>query len=197
MERRRKPPHGACCGCVQTEECACEQGYIVEKIVSSRRCSTCFEGMITVQGIPQGLRAPLRLCSAEVIRVNAMQSCDAPACMPPCSGCQTVHRPGRVMLTLLCCVEDACGCRAEGTACIEVEDCCLPPRPCPMDANLRRGARAQVTRACFCSPCGFHVCADVCLYAIVSRCEMVRGCPKPCPSCPQLPLYPQPHHGCC
>ena len=191
MERRRKPAHGldSCCA----QDCACDQGYIVERVLVNRRCRTCFEGCLLVQGLPRGLMAPLALRSVEVIRIDAAQSCDAPACLPECGRSGT----GRLALTLLCCVEDACGCRAEGTACIEVEDCCLPPRPCPMDANLRRGARVQVTRACFCSPCGFHVCADVCLYAIVSRCEMVRGCPKPCPSCPQLPLYPQPHHGCC
>ena len=185
MERRRKPPHGAASCCVQ--ECACDQGYIVERVVSNRRCRTCFEGGLYVHGLPRGLRGPLALCSAEVIRIDAVQNCDAPACQSVCDS----PRCGRVGLTLLCCVEDACGCRAEGTARIEVEDCCAPILP-QLGCNLRRGASVRVAHARFCPPCGFDVCLEIELCAVISRSELMGGVKKPCPVCPQLPLYPQP-----
>lgn len=190
MERRRKPPHGADSCCVQ--ECAGDQGYIVERVVSNRRCRTCFEGCLLLQDLPRSLRAPLALCSAEVIRIDAVHSCDAPACLPTCNR----PRRGRVALTLLCCVEDVCGCSAEGTARIEVEDCCAPHRTQP-GCILRRGASVRVAHACFCPPCSFDVCLEIELCAVVSRSELTGGVKKPCPVCPQLPLYPQPRRDFC
>ena len=190
MERRRKPAHGTDPCCVQ--ECACDQGYIVERVLSNRRCRTCFRGCLMVQGLPRSLRAPLALCSAEVVRIDAVQSCDAPACLPACDR----PRCGRVALTLMCCVEDSCRCRAEGTARIEVEDCCAPVPP-QRGCNLRRGASVQVSHSCFCPPCGFDVCLEIELCAVLSRCELTGNAKKPCPVCPQLPLYPQPRREFC
>ena len=190
MERRRKPAHGldSCCA----QDCACDQGYIVERVLVNRRCRTCFEGCLLVQGLPRGLMAPLALRSVEVIRIDAAQSCDAPACLPECGRSGT----GRLALTLLCCVEDACGRRAEGTARIEAEDCCAPLRPQP-GCNLRRGATVRVTHTCFCPPCGFDVCLEIELCAVVSRSELTGCVKRPCTVCPQLPLYPQPRRDFC
>lgn len=187
MEKRRKPAN-ACR--MQPDECACGQGFIVERVISSRRCDTCFDGHLFVRGLPRGLCEPLRLCSVQVLRIDAAACCDTPAAAPDCT---VENRPVRLTLTLLCCVEDARGCRAEGTACVEIEDACAAVRPCVPGANLRRGAQLRIARVHFCPPCGFHVCMDICLHEVVSRCEMITGAPKPCaPDCPQLPLYPQP-----
>lgn len=205
MERRNKPPQGFDPGCSWSRKgggrCAprgCDQGYIVEKIISNRRCETCFEGVITLCGLPAHLRPPLTLCSVEVIQVKPACAPHEGMCMPlPGCGCAPRGRD-RVTIFLLCCVADSCGCRGEGVAQIEIDDCCGPLRPVERGANVRRGAQVELRSACFCAPCGFRVCMDICLHTVISCCEMVGTRPRDCCECPQLPLYPPPHHpGCC
>ena len=81
MEKRRKPANAYR---MQPDECACGQGFIVERVISSRRCDTCFEGHLFVRGLPRGLCEPLRLCSVQVLRIDAASCCDTPAAAPGC-----------------------------------------------------------------------------------------------------------------
>lgn len=188
MEKRRKPHPGWDCGWKWPCATGCRDlGYIVERIVSNRHCNTCFDGVITPSGFPAHLKPPLTLCRIEVMQVK-------PVCpTEPSIGCGTM---GRVCLVLLCCVVDRCGCRGEGVVQIEVEDCCRPERAWEAGTNVRRGAQVEISNACFCAPCSFHVCLNICLHTVVSCCEMVGARPQPCNSCPTLPLYPPPCPHC-
>ena len=178
--RRRPPPPGGC-----RPDC----GYIVEKIISSDTEDVCFSGLLQISGLPDGLCSPLCLRGVDVMRVEPV--------------CESLDLCGvRRLRVLLCCyVSDSRGCRAEGTACIEVEVCGRNgPRACGV--NVRRGAQVFIQNACFCPPCAFDVCLRLCITTIVSRCEAVGSRPA-CPTpCPDLPLYPPPIHvapggGCC
>ena len=187
MERRKRPLHSGIAGCAALHPgiCAqesCGQGFIVERILANRRCRTGFEGILAVCGLPQGLHPPLRLCCADITGIRSVQGLECDACAV-----------SRLALSLRCCVEDACGRRAAGDAQIEVQDCCAPVRTDERGANVRRGATIEVSRACFCAPCSFSVCMDICLHTVISLCEITGGCPRPCAECPALPLYPPPH----
>lgn len=166
--RPPRPAHSCGCGPVG--------GYIVEKIVGNQREDLCFDGAIEVCSLPCGLCPPLCLTGMEVLDIQ-----------PLCGGCAPA---ARLRLTVCCCVCDSRGCRAEGTAKLEVESC-LGSGKC--GCTLRRGAQIAVRSARHCPPCAFDVCLDICLQTIMSRCELVGGkdsCRPPCP--PMPPLYPPP-----
>lgn len=162
---------------------SCDGGYIVERIINRQSESLCFEGFLSLDGLPCGLCAPLTLCGAEVVQIRPCLSG-----MAPC-GCG--HE--RLALTLLLTVVDSRGCRAETCATIEVESCARPMNCSQQGLNLRRGAEVCVGFAHFCPPCGFNVSLRILLQTIFSRSELT----SPYPSCacacpPALPLYPPP-----
>lgn len=171
---RKRPPHAN--GCCQ------EGGYIVERIVSNQKEDICFEGLLQINGLPAHLCPPLSLCGIDVV------------CLEPCRAAEPCCAPRpmqRLAVTLCVCVIDSCGCRAEGEACIEISVCGRHGRElCGL--NVRRGAQVYLSSACFCPPCAFQVCLNLCVQTILSRCEMIGQRPL-CPSpCPDLPLYPPP-----
>lgn len=182
--RRRPPRPGGCC-------CP-EGGYIVERIVGSDREDACFSGLLPIKGLPDSLCPPLCLRGVDVMQIEPVcagaHACDMG---PICGDGQ------RLRVTLCCFVTDSRGCRAEGIACIEIQ-VSGRRRPYACGVNVRRGAEIFVQSACFCPPCAFDVCLNLCINTIISRCEMVGqrpSCPPSCPPpCPDLPLYPPPIH---
>lgn len=157
-------------------------GYIVERIVASQNQRLCFDGLLTICGLPACLCPPLTLCDLDIVCIEPCVQCPD-ACCPPC---------GTVMLrfTLECHVTDCCGHRGQGQACIE-----LPAQQCRgawRGATIRRGAQLQVARACFCTPGSFQVCLYIDLQTVISQCEMVGEMPCSASACPTLPIYPAP-----
>ena len=172
------------CSCFPYEcpPCACAPrsckpccGYIVEEIRSHRREHCCFNGRLEMTGLPHGV-PPLTLCSAEVTQIT-------PSGESPCT----------FLLTLRCLVEDGCGRRMCGKACMPLA---LRQRCCADGGQLRLGAKIDVEEARYCPPCAFFVRAQVHIVAITSgdsRILRQDACPNPCPF---PPLYPAPMRGC-
>lgn len=167
---RKGPPPSACY----------DGGYIVEKIVNRQTESLCYDGLLTLDGLPAGLCTPLRLCDAQVTQIR------------PCGNPQCVCDAQPLILTLLCTVMDARGCRAGCCASIELKSCAKIDDCAAAFLNLRRGAEICVGCAHFYPPCGFHVSLRVLLQTVLSRSELAAApvCSPPCP--PALPLYPPP-----
>lgn len=173
------------CGCGPKIACCPEDcGYIVERVLSSQTHTCCFDGMLTVCGLPARLCPPLTLCGVSVLEVKPCERAELHGgCCPPCGA------GSRVALVLCCQVKDQCGKCAEGASQIEVE---VPPvcREGRRGGCLRRGAEVELVSARFCAPCAFAVCAHICIQTVLSCCEMV-GPKRPCPPmCSFLPLYP-------
>ena len=160
----------------------CDYGYIIEKIVHRQSESLCFEGILPLNGLPNGFCPPLTLCNVEVLQIrpcrNGMMSC----------GCGKE----RLEISLLCVITDAYGCQTECCSTIEVESCVNSP--CAQQGlNMRRAAEVCVGFNRFCPPCGLEVSLRIQLQTLFSRCEMVSSKPACSISCPSpLPLYPPP-----
>ena len=159
------PARHACC-----KPCC---GYILEEIHSLRQEVCCFQGRLNVCGLPSGLAAPLKLCSATVV------------CIAP----QRAQNRNTFCLTLCCEVADCCGCRACGEASVIVA---LRHAPGRCDENLRLGARIEVENARFCPPSAFEVFARIRMAVVTSGAgRMLRR--QDCASdCVFPPLYPAP-----
>ena len=161
----------------------CTDGYIVERVICRHSEDVCFEGQFSIQGLPPHLCPPLMLRSIEVCCISPCgQACCGGAC-----GCADE----RLRVDLQCIVEDGRGCRAQGTAAIEI---CVRAGQIRIACGdtVRRGARAELLHACMCASYVFHAAIRFCVTTVVSRCEMIAphaACPS---SCLNLPLYPSP-----
>ena len=184
--RKMPPPPPPCC----------DGGYIVERIVQRQSETLCFDGLLTLNGLPCGLCGPLSLCDVEVVQirpVGGFDPCDA--CNPcnPC-GCDPFGGCDHLAVTLACTVVDSRGCSGEGFATIQVQSCAQMCSP-RQGLNVRRGAQVCVGFSRFCAPCAFEVSLKLSLQTLYSRSEWMNGrpsCPQDhcCP--PALPLYPPP-----
>ena len=173
-----------CCGRPRGEPAARQcGGYIVERIVASYSQCLCFEGTLSVCGLPACLCPPLTLCDAEVACIEPCTPCPDSCCMP----CAEVM----LRFTLVCHVADSRGHRGQGQASIELA---AQQRRSDVGcgANIRRGAQVRVARACFCAPCAFEVCLYIDLRTVASQCEMLGEAPCFARACPPLPIYPMP-----
>ena len=102
-----------CCGCSRGEPAARQRGgYIVERIVGSHCQCLCFEGMLSVCGLPACLCPPLTLCDVDVACIEPCAQCPGACCSP----CEAVM----LRLTLICHVADSRGRRGQGQAVIEL-----------------------------------------------------------------------------
>lgn len=209
MEKHRYPEHGPGPWSNRrrpswSNDCCMDGGYIVEKIIGQHKQEACFEGCITLSGLPAHLCPPLTLCGVEVVQVQPRginHACSACNCAPAKDFRQPLDTPSAIhdvlLVTLLCQVVDSCGCRSEGIACIDIE-LCRPNGHEICGVNMRRGAQVFVRNACFCAPCSFQVCMDICVQTVMSRCEVLGNKPFCAPVCPPLPLYPPPiKRPCC
>lgn len=165
----------SCCACSNSGSCSnymnCPaNGYIVERVLSSRCEMLCYKDTIQFLDLPCGLCPPFCLQGVEVICI----------CVDPCNAqC--------LQMTLRCILTDRRGCRAESTVKISVQ---TESQRTLCGVNVRYGADVSVQSACFCAPNAFHVCFRIRLNTIFSRCEIIGGkCASPCP---ELPLYPPP-----
>lgn len=157
----------------------CDGGYIVEKIVHRQSETICYDGMLTISGLPEPCCCPWTLCAVDVTQIVP---CGEDFC-----GCGST----RLKMTLLCTVADRCGNRMECVSCIEVESCAKARWL--QGTNLRRGAQVILGCARFCPPCAFEVSMKVLLQTVYSRCEMLSSAPACPPAYPMpLPLYPPP-----
>ena len=179
--RRMPPPPPSSC---------CDGGYIIERIVHRQSETLCFDGLLTLNGLPCGLCAPLSLCGVEVVQIRPIGGFDP---CDPC-GCDPYAGCDRLAVTLACTVVDARGCSGEGLATIEVQSCAQRCSP-RQGTNVRRGAQVCVGFSRFCAPCAFEVSLKLSMQTLYSRSEWMSGRP-PIPQegcCPQpLPLYPPP-----
>lgn len=153
----------------QSRTCSLEGRYIVERIIGGRRDDACFEGTLCIEGLPCSFCTPHALCRASV--------CDIRTVSRGC-GCE------KLRLLLCCLVSDAHGCRAEGTACIEID---VPA----CTGTVRRGAQVGIAYAQSCQPGCFETKLNVSVQTIVTQCELIGG-REPCEPCCMPPLYPQP-----
>lgn len=149
-----------------------EGRFIAERIVQSRRDDTCFKGALRVAGLPCSLCPPLTLRKVSVTDIQTV-----------CGGCNGE----RLRLELCCLVSDARGCRAEGSTSIEVD-----VRSGLGRGAVRRAAEIGIVHAQSCPPGCFEVHLSICIYAIVTRCELISGKDVCENRCGELPLYPQP-----
>lgn len=157
-------------GCSNYTPCP-TNGYIVERILSSRCETFCYNGTIQLLDLPCGFCPPFCLRSVEVVCI----------CVDPCNDqC--------LQMTLRCLLTDTRGCRAESTVKISIQ---TNTQKSLCGVNVRYGADVTVQNACFCPPNAFNVCLKIRLNTIFSRCEVIGG--KCASACPQLPpLYPPP-----
>lgn len=166
------------CGCEQSQSgrhgcCRPCCGYILEEIHSHRQECRCFHGLLEICGLPARLMPPLALCRIDVVCIS-----------PQCAQERSAFR-----LTLRCEVEDCCGCRACGDACISAE---LRVPACRGE-NLRLGAEIDVHSARFCAPSAFEVCADIILLVVTTGAgRMFKHQPCASRQCAFPPLYPAP-----
>ena len=171
----------------------CDSGYIVERIVQRQSETLCFDGLLTLNGLPCGLCAPLTLCNVEVVQIRPVGGFDpcnpcSPCGCDPCGGCD------QLAVTLACSVVDARGCSGEGFATIQVQSCA---QMCSsrQGLNVRRGAQVCVGFSRFCAPCAFEVSLKLSLQTLYSRSEWMSGRPPYSQDnccAPALPLYPPP-----
>lgn len=169
---RRGPRPAACC----------DGGYIVERIVHRQCEALCYEGPLHLEGLSCGLCPPFTLLSVEVVQIRP--------CAPAPARCDCGER---LLMTLLCTVADAHGCRGECCADIELESRAKPYGCALQGLSLRRGAEVCVTFSRFCPACDLNVCLNIQLQTVFSRSEFAPShpaCERPCP--PPLPLYPPP-----
>lgn len=169
---RRTSDCSACARPSRMNPGSLEGRFIAERIVQSRRDETCFEGSLRVFGLPCSFCPPLTLRKASVTDIQTV--CGS------CSG-------DRLRLELCCLVSDAHGRHAEGSASIEVDVCGGLCR-----GAVRRAAEVSITQAQFCPSGFFDVRLGICIYAIVTRCELIAGRESCENRCEELPLYPQP-----
>ena len=158
-------------------------GYIIERIVASHSQCLCFDGMLSVCGLPACLCPPFTLCDVDVACIEPCAQHPGACCMP-CAAAM-------LRFTLLCHVVDSRGQRGQGQAVVEL----AAQQRCGdagCGANIRRGARVRLVRACFCPPCAFKACLYMDLRTVVSQCEMIGTAHCPSRACPPLPIYPNP-----
>lgn len=153
-------------------------GYIIERVISSQKQSIQFSAVIEVYGIKPDVPSPLFLKNAEVVSIS-----------PICSGIQgsALHCNSipvdRVLLKLSCVVVDVHGCVLQGWAQIEVD-----VRTPSCTGIVGRSAEFRIRNARYCGNCTFHIGADICIFTIVSRREVIT---QRCKRIYELPpLYP-------
>ena len=145
--------------------------YLVERIVATDRECVRFDGFLRISGLPAHLCAPLALCRIEVTDVSPCAQTDA------------------LQITALCFVEDARGCRAQGSACFQI---CAERAVYAGTCALRRGAKIRIVHAAMRQGCLFEVCLDVIIHTIVTRSECWHGPKEHCrQACEMPPLYPR------
>lgn len=189
------PPKPPDCGChpqppkhSKPPKACAPQGVLLNKIVASERKliqSLCTE--LQVEGIPCCAQSPFTL-------VMVQQSGAQPWWTPLESQGQCARLCLKVFIPVCCQIRDACGKFFSATAVVEA-DTCLSPR-CPM-SDCWRHQIVIVPCVRLCSPpvCSegntFCVQLEASLELYFTRMEACFMRP-PEPTCPELPLYPQP-----
>ncbi|MBE5803413.1 MAG: hypothetical protein E7316_02765 [Clostridiales bacterium] len=174
------------CSCPVCKPCkpAPMQGILLPRIIASgrtwqrRSCVT-----LQVEGLPCCAQPPFALCS--------VSPCGEP-CWEPLADGRSLRF--RVTVPLLCQIRDACGCLHHGHAAISTEVCLTAS--CPIAECWRSHMTVLPCVRLVCADCTQDACFTAQLEVLVEA-YLLRWEPcvtdRPCkPSCPELPLYPQP-----
>lgn len=176
--------HECCCPVCKPNRPSPTQSVLLPRIVASGRewlRRACVD--LQVEHLPCCAQPPLSLVSV------------APDGMPTWEPLHSGPPLGyRVTIPLMCQVHDGCGCIHTGQSSITMEVCLRPN--CPSAECWRASLQVLPCVRLICADCSQNSCFAAQLEVVVEA-YLLRWEPCatgiPCkPSCPELPLYPQP-----